>query len=292
VSWQIALGLFYLTVIGQALLQRSYSQRSQLPESFPPVLSYLIGVTPLGIIVGLFLSHHVQWSWWLGFLLLIEGTFIGLYNWLSFRAIKRLPLARFQTIYQSYEVVVIILGWILLRETLTGYQVTGAILLLGAALLAIRAPRKQLRQLRAPIDVYAVTVAVFAAVAMGIGLVAEKAALGHMDIGAYFIFGYLTQTIALLVLAGRDATPSSLKAVRSYDLIRSGSMGILSALMGFFYIVAIVKSNNISLITALSAFTLPLIVLAGLVFLRERENLKLLGAAVFLGFIGLLVTAL
>src|SRR6187402_1931086 len=119
-SWQVALALFYLTVIAQALLQRSYSQRSKLPESFPPAISYLIGVTPLGIIVGLFLSHHVIWSWWLILLLAIEGIFIGLYNWLSFRAVKRLPLARFQTIYQSYEIVVILLGWMLLNERLSG----------------------------------------------------------------------------------------------------------------------------------------------------------------------------
>lgn len=291
-AWQLALCLFFMTSVGLSLLQRAYSQTSRLPESFPPAISYLIGVTPLGIAVGLFMHHHVQWSWWLGFLLLLEGVFIGLYNWLSFMAIKRLPLARYQTIYQVYELVVIGLGWSLLKEGLGVFQVLGGLLILVAAFLAIRAPVKAQRQLHKHVAAPAVILTLLAALTMGIGLVAEKAALRHMDMGAYFIFGYGVQTLCVVLLAAKDVSRSALRAFKAYDFKRSLGMGVLSATTGFFYIAAIVNSDNISLITALGAFTLPLTVLAAYLFLRERDEMKLLIGGVAVGFLGLLVSAI
>lgn len=291
-SWQFALLLFFATVVAQALLQRSYSQASKLPESFPPAISYLIGVAPLGIVAGLILKPHVHWSVWLGCLLVIEGIFIGLYNWLSFRAIKRMPLARFQTIYQSYEVVVILLGWVLLSEKLNVYQIVGALLLLCAALIAVRAPLNNQQALHQKVSRKAVILALLSALAIGIGLIAEKASLHYMNIGAYFIFGYATQVIAVLVLAAPDISRSSIKLIKRNDMKLSLAMGSLSAFIGFFYIFAINKSNNISLITALSAFTLPLVVLSSYIFLKEKENLKILWLATGLGCLGLMITAL
>lgn len=291
-NWQTGLVLFYVAFVAQSLLQRSYSQKSRLPESFPPAFSYLLGVTPLGIIVGLVLKHHVHWSGWLILLLAIEGTFIGLYNLLSFQAIRRLPVARFQTLYQSYEIVVILLGWALLSEKLNSHQMAGGILLIIAAVLAIRSPQKNRQELSRSIDGYAVILTVAAAIVMGIGLVAEKAALKYMDLGAYFIFGYFTQTLSLLLLASKDVSKKTLHSIKTYDLKRQLAMGCLSACIGFFYIVAIVKSDNISLITALSAFSLPLVVLAANVFLGERDDLRTLWSAAALGCIGLLVSAL
>jgi drug/metabolite transporter (DMT)-like permease len=268
------------------------THKSQLPESFPPAISYLIGVTPLGIVVGLFMRHHVSWSWWLVFLLVTEGIFIGLYNFISFMAIRRLPLVRYQTIYQSYELVVIVLGWTLLKERLSAPEVIGALLLLLAALIAIRAPVKSPQELHTSVRTSAVTLTLLAALVMGIGLVTEKAALRHMDMGAYFIFGYGTQTLAVLALAAKDVSKETLHRFKRYDFKRSLLMGILSATTGFFYIAAIVKSNNISLITALAAFVLPLVVLGGYLILRERDSQKALWGGMAIGFVGLIISAL
>jgi drug/metabolite transporter (DMT)-like permease len=290
-SWQVALVLFYITGVGQALFQRSYSQQSKLPLSLPPALSYLVGVTPLGIIVGLLAAHHIHWSLWLGCLLIIEGVFIGLYNWLSFKAIKQLPVTRFETIYQSYEIITIVLGWILLGERLTTFEIYGAVLLIAAALLAVQAPKSHSVQSLSR-HKRAVILALLSAVAMGIGLIAEKAALGHMDRGAYFIFGYGTQTIALVILASRDIRRRSLRHIGAYEWKRSAIMGSLSAVVGFFYIIGITKSNNISLITSLTAFILPLIAIASYLFLHEKEDLKLLWSGTALGCLGLIITAL
>lgn len=179
-TWQLSLILWYVFTIAQSLWQRSYAQKSELPESFPPALSYILAVTPLSIVVGLLMPHGVHWSPWLVFLLVSEGILIALFNWLMFVALRRLPVARFQMIFQLYAVVVILLGWTFLQETLSLMQVAGGVLLFAAAFIAIRAPKKNEEQLQKRADLKAVLVTIAASVALGVGLVIEKAALNHM----------------------------------------------------------------------------------------------------------------
>ncbi|HUS26193.1 MAG TPA: EamA family transporter [Nevskiaceae bacterium] len=288
--WQIAIGLAIVANVATSLVQRRYAQKSVLPASWPAFMSYFFGVMPLGIIVGLVLPHHVHWSWWLGLLLFIEGTAMCLYNWIAFKAVKQLPVASYQTIYQTYAIVVIALGWTLLGEVLTGNQLFGAALLLIAALLAIYAPAKKISSAGLMTRKRAVLLTFLAAVFLGIGLVTEKAALGHMTVGAYLIFGYGVQTLALLLLAAVHAK-SALHKLTGSEFKWSAIMGLANGITGVFYVIAIFNSDNISLMTAIGALTLPLLAIAAHFVLHERENPKLLWSGVFLAFAGLLVLA-
>ncbi len=290
--WSVSLFFFFIVVVMQALWQRNYSRVSLLPETFPPTLSYLIALMPLSLIVGLIMPHHVTWSTWLIFLIVVEGGFIGVFNWLMFVALRLLPVAKFEMIFQLYTIVVVVLGWVLLGEKLTTPQIIGGIVLFIAAYIAISAPRQNKSQLRKHANKKGVLITLLAALTLGIGLVTEKAALNHMDTGAYFIFGFLSQTIALVILASKDVTKETISRIKIEDIKQSTVMGILSALVGFTYIISIQLSNNISLVTMLSSFTLPLMVLAGYVFLHERENMTRLWIASGLGCAGLILAAL
>jgi len=291
-SWQIALALFFVTNTAQSLWQRSYSQRSELPESYPPAISYLFVLLPLSVVVGLAIGPTISWSPWLAFLLIIEGVFIALFNWLMFRAIKRLPVAEYQLITQSYAFITIALGWILLSETLTVPQIIGAVFLLAAAFIATQAPVKHDEHKPKAQRKLGVILAVCGALALGIGLVTEKAALHYMNVSAYFIFGFGTQAIALGVIALKDTTRKVLRSIRPHDLRRSFIMGAISAINGFLYIYAIQHSDNISLITSLAAFCLPLAVVAAFIILKERENIARMLLAAGLGTVGIIVTTL
>lgn len=290
--WLLSTFLFIFFTVTQSLWQRVYSQKSKLPETFPPAISYVLALVPLGIMVGLLMPHHVTWTSWLVLLLVVEGVFIGIFNWLMFVALRRMPVAKFEMIFQLYAVVVITLSWILLGEKLTPLQIFGGILLFTAAYIAISAPKESISQLHARVGKQAIIVTVCAAVALGIGLTTEKAALQHMDTGTYFIFGFMTQGIALILLAAKDVSKKTLKSIRRTDIQRSLVMGVLSALVGFAYIAAIQLSNNISLVTTLAAFALPLTVLAGYLFLHERENMFRMWVATIIGCIGLIIVAL
>lgn len=291
-SWQLAFTISTIALIITALVKRSHSQKSLAPPSFPPALSYLLGIAPLGIIAGLILPHKVVWSSWLIFLLIIISFFMAISNWLIFRAIKQLPVMQYQLIARSQIVMIIAFGWILLGETLSHYQIIGAILLLIAALLAIKAPVKNLDSQHRKVHLKAVILTLVGCLAGTIGLISEKAALGHMDIGAYLIFGYSAQTIGLLILASKDVIKESLRQLTKHEIKWSAFMGIANGIGGVFYVFAIVKADNISLIAALSSITLPLIAFGAYIILKEKEQQKLLWTGLAIGFVGLLVMSL
>ena len=102
-SWHVSLLLFYVFSVSKAISQRRYLRKTGLPSSVIASMNYLLGIWPLAIVVGLMMPHQVNWSWWLVFLLVLEGFAIGMYNKLSFRAIKRLPISHFQTLNQSFS---------------------------------------------------------------------------------------------------------------------------------------------------------------------------------------------
>ena len=229
--WFLPLAVFIISIVIQSIWQRNYAQSSKLPDTFPPALSYVLVLMPVGLIVGFCMSHYVAWSLWLVLLLAVEGIFIGLFNWFMFIALRTMAVAKFEMIFQLYTIVTIVLGWILLKEQLTLMQIFGALFLAAAALLAIQAPKDNKLELKQKAQRKTVAVAVCAAISLGIGLVAEKAALGHMDLGGYFIFGFATQTIAVVLLAAKDITISNLKKIAKVDFMQTSIMGVLAALV-------------------------------------------------------------
>ena len=289
--WFLPLAIYILSLVVQSLWQRKYAQSSELPESFPPALSYVLVVMPVSLIAGLCMSHKVDWRAWLILLLVVEGLFIGLFNWFMFAALRVMTVAKFEMIFQIYIVVTIVLGWVLLNEDLTLRQIVGALFLVTAAYIALQVPKNSEQELRPSAKKKTVIMAVCAAISLGIGLVAEKAALRHMDLGGYFIFGFATQTLAVLFLAAKDGSIKNLQMIHKSDLVQTSIMGVLATLVGFSYVIAIRLADNISLITALSAISLPLMVAAGYVVLREKEDAKKMWAATILGLIGLVLAA-
>lgn len=290
IDWRITLLLFYIFSVSKALSQRRYLRDSDLPSSVIASMNFFLGLLPLAVVVGLLLPHHIEWSIWLAVLLVIDGLAIGLYNKLSFRAIKRLPIAHYQTLEQSFNVFVILGGWILLNETLSFTQILGAILIIGAAVLSALAARRKAQIQR--LQPGTVNLVIIAAIVLSVGLLAEKTALGHMQIGAYFIFGIGSQALFMAMLASRDFTRKVRKKITRTDIRNITGVSFLSALSGFLYLYTLNTANNISLIISLSSFVLPLTALASYWLLHERGNQKILWGSIALGVIGICITAL
>jgi drug/metabolite transporter (DMT)-like permease len=291
-TWQIAIGLSIFANVITILVQRRYSLKSNVPETFPTAASYLLGVMPVGIIAGLSMPHFVNWSWWLGLLFVICAGTMALGFWLGFRAVKLMPVAPYQTIGRFTSIVAIALGWVVLDEKLNPFQVVGAGILLIAALLATWAPVKNVQKTERAVHLQAVVMTLIASTLLGISLVTEKAILGHSQVGGVLIFGWGLQTLAMLLLALKDFTQVNLQKLGLYEIKWSWLMGLANGIGGAFYVYSLNKSDNISIITALTAITLPLTVLGAHIFLRERENNKLMIFSIVLCFIGLLAFAI
>lgn len=292
-TWQLAISIGIIASIFLNLVQRRYALNTTAPATFPSAVSYVLGVTPVGLIAGFFIfPNDITWSWWLGFLLVLGASSMAVAIWTGFQAAKRLAVAPRQTIGCLSIVTAIILGWTILGESLTATQLSGALLLLAAAVLAIWAPTRHMGADAKKVHLGSVLIAVVAAVTFGIGLVAEKAIAGHMEIGGIFLVGWTTQTIAMILLAAKDMNRKAIKNFRSYDFRWSILMGVLSGFTGVFYVFAIVRSDNISLVTAITAISFPLTILAAYVILHEREHRLIMWLSIVLGFFGIIITSL
>jgi drug/metabolite transporter (DMT)-like permease len=292
-SWQLAISISIIASVFVALVQRQYALRTTAPATFPSAVSYLLGVTPVGLFAGILIfPNDITWSWWLCLLLILGASSMAIAMWTGFQAAKRLAVAPRQTIGCLSIVTAIILGWTILGEGLTASQSSGAILLLTAAILAIWAPTRRMGADAKRIHFGSVLIAIVAAVAFGIGLVTEKAIAGHMEIGGVFLVGWTTQTIAMVLLATKDMSRQAIRNFRRYDFTWSTIMGVLSGFTGVFYVYAIVHADNISLVTAITAIAFPLTILAAYLILHERENRLLMWLSIALGFVGIIFTSL
>jgi uncharacterized membrane protein len=293
-TWQLAIAVSITANVAAILIQRRYSQRSLVPSTFPPAISYLFGVLPVGITAGLFVfAHDIRWSLWVVLLLLIEGVAMAISGATGFYVARKLTVTSQLTIYRFCGVVVIILGWTILGEKLGLNQLLGAMLLLAASWLAIWAPiRAQQKDKTHTTDLSYLILALVSATALGIALVTEKALLGHMEVGGVFLVGWVAQTIGMSLLALKDASKETIRKITKHEFKWSVVMGLTNGLTGVFYVYSLATSDNISLITALTSLVMPLSVFGAYVFLREREKQLILWISLFVAFLGVMILSL
>jgi drug/metabolite transporter (DMT)-like permease len=210
--------------------------------------------------------------------------------WAGFRATRHLTVIANMTIGKVTGITTILLGWTILGERLTTWQLIGGGILLVAAIMAIWAPAKNTAPTSKRLHASSIALALVACVALAVGLVTEKAILGHMQVGGVFLVGWTTQALAMVLLAAKDARPKALREFWGYELRWSALLGMVNGLTGVFYVYAIFHSDNISLITTLLAITSPLTVFGAYVLLHEREHHKVMWASLVVGFVGLLVS--
>lgn len=292
--WQLFLALNIALFVASTLLRRSFAQSQTVRASLSVAVSYVIGVMPISVIAGLLFPHHIAWSPWVLFLLLSASLLVALFIWFSFMAIKYVPAALNQTIFQLRILITIGLGWLFLSEKLTGLQILGASCILGSGVLAVWAPARAHRASHSkhPQLIKGIVLTLLSAIFLGIGVVIEKAAIQYMDIGAFFIYGFGLQTLWLVLFALFEIRTHELSRIDRVFLTQSFILGIVVAGIGITYFIALSKADNISLIAALTACTLPVTAVAAHVFLRERDNDRLLWLAIILGVGGVTVTAL
>jgi drug/metabolite transporter (DMT)-like permease len=240
----------------------------------------------------LIFPHTIDWSWWLALLLAICGASMAVSVSSGFYVNKHLTIAASMTIGRVTAIVTILLGWVLLGEGLTRWQVIGGGILMLAAVLAIWAPAKTSAGAFKHLKLSTVLLALLACCTLAIGLVSEKAALQHMDIGGIFLVGWVTQALAMALLATKDISRQHLTTFYSSELRWSTLMGAANGLSGIFYVYAIVHANNISLITAILPIGLPLTVFSAYLFLHEREHHRLMWLSLAVSCLGLAVSAI
>lgn len=275
------------------LVERRYAQKSTIPATFATAISYVGGVIPLGLFAGLILfPHHINWSGQVVMLMVLLGSAMAIANWLGFIVAKKLNVAALLVMRRVTSVMVIVLGWTILGETLTASQFIGGTILLLAATLAIFAPVKNTEGEYAHMPGLYIFLALVGALFAAIGLVTEKALLGHMEVGGVFLTSWVAQAIAMTLFATKDLSRKNIRSLKRHEIKWSMLMGLANGISGVFYVYAISQSDNISLVTTVGAIGLPLTVLGAYIFLGEREHHFLMWLSIAISFAGLLVMAL
>lgn len=288
-DWQLATAISIMANVITTLIQRGYSKVSTAPATYPTAASYLFGVMPIGLLAGLLIfPHHIKWSTWLVSLIVIQGIAMAISGWTGFKAAGQMSVAPMQTINRLSQITVVILGWSLLSERLSHYQLIGATVILIAAIAAAWAPKD--RKIR--LTKKSTLLSASSAIALGIGLVCEKAMLNHVEIGAIFLIAWGGQTISMIILASFNFSKKAVSNFYKHELVYSTKMGLANGFSGVFYVYAIKHSDSVSLIQSLAAVSLPLTVMGAHFLLKEKDSTKLVWASVGLSTVGLVIMSL
>jgi transporter family protein len=165
----------------------------------------------------------------------------------------------------------ILFAFIILGERLSNHQLLGFVLLLPiiwyALLLTKIEHRKSTNWL---LGLYA---GVFAGILYGLAIVNEKNLLLQMTTSTYVFYGWGFQTIMAVGVATAFQRSGFRKLLNLETIKQISLAGISKGVGGIFFILSLVKSNSLSLMTILSNVRIILIPVLAIFILRERQNL-------------------
>ncbi len=216
-----------------------------------------------------FVSEHS-----LQYLALLASTVCWMaFNWFSFHADRHAEVSITSVLSRTRAIWSVFLGALLFSESVTLLRVAGAILIVVGAGLLTRS--SNLRANRG------VILALSAAFAASIALAIDKFAASQVPAGIVAASGFLGGGIVL-----------SFKTNGAYARVRElfrtrARYGVLSALLGgwsYWFLVKALASGDIGQVVPVYQGYLVLVVLAGILLLREHTDLKykLLAAGVVL----------
>src|SRR5262249_16920701 len=120
-----------------------------------------------------------------------------------------------------------------------------------------------------------------AAVFFGMATTNEKFLLNHMNLTSYLVFGWGTQVLVAFIfswLIGRRKGYAEIRARKPYALLGLG--GLIRAVSGLTFVLALVVIDNLSVVSALSGLKVIIAALLGWLVLREGQfALRKLGAS-------------
>jgi drug/metabolite transporter (DMT)-like permease len=283
-SWYLTLAIYFVAASSYSLLQRKYAQSSQIPLKLIPALVFGVMVYPAGVITALCVGDiWIHWQWQSIALLLLACLTLGLFNVVPYRINKYIDTTQYLIISNIYTPVVVLIGAFLLHEAFSGTQFLGmGLLITGVVLVAARGLRKGTFSF----DRHSAELALLS-IFLGIGLGAEKACLSYMSPAAYMIIGWGMQAAATFFFARQD-----LHAIRHID--RTGLKELLQLgtarsghVIGFFMSVAL--SRNVALMASVTSFRIPLVFIASIFILKERDHLARKFVGVGIATAGLLL---
>ena len=282
--WYYTLGFYFIASSTYSLLQRKYAQISAIPLRLIPALIFGFIVYPVSLITAFFLGNfwiHIQWQSIC--LLLLASVTIAAFNVAPFRINKHIDTTQYLIISNIYTPVTVLIGVYILHEAFSGTQFLGMLMLvIGAILVAAKGLTKSTFKF----DKHGIELALLA-ILLGIGLATEKAALSYISPAMYMVIGYGLQAICTFFFARKDL--AAMRHINKAGVIELLQLGAARSghILGYF--MSLVLSRKVALMASLTSFRIPLVFIASIFILREREHLPRKFVGVVIATIGLIL---
>lgn len=202
-------------------------------------------------------------------LFIFAGVCFGLTNIASYKVFHYLDAGVATILSTLNTLAAVIVATILIQEGLTLKQAIGAfILMLGIWLIMSIHLRKNEKNRW----IVGLTLSVVAAFFFGLATTTEKYLLNIMPLPVYILFGWGFQWLAVMTLS--LVNKSKWRNLIKNPVLKSVLLaGFVRALAGFMFILALIKSDNVSIIAVLSGVKAIFVVILADLILNERKHL-------------------
>lgn len=234
------------------------------------IVLYVVGLALLPFFGDVSLSNFIEYlpRFALG------GLAFATSNILAYKMLVYLDAAVGTLLSTVNALFTIVAAAIILKEDLNSIQIIGSICLLISIVYGVLASRVKPNKKTHKNLINGALFAVGAGIFYAIAAVNEKSLLAHVSVGDYLAFGWAWQA-ALAILGAILIAPKTIKKVLVPRLIFwMVCLGATRAVSGVCFIVALVRSNNVALVTVVSNFRLIIVVLLGVWLLHEHQKLR------------------
>jgi drug/metabolite transporter (DMT)-like permease len=273
-SWQILLGISILTYVISQILQRVLLKE----ESTDPLAFAIVFQLFVGVVIGVY-AMIKGFSFPANVYSLLPHLFLtlvlyGVGNIFLFKSLKAIPISEFTILFSTSTLWTIVGAVIFLHEKFLLPHILGTLLILTSLFFVFK-PSSKMKISRGHIH------SLIAAGLFGFAFVNDAFVLKTFEVNSYVSLGFILPAIGLLVVY-----PRSIKNI--IVLLKPDNLKKLSITVLFYAVSAItiftayIEGHNSAVISVVGKTSSILIVLAGIVFLGERDNTvrKIIGACI------------
>lgn len=286
--WQLLIVVYLVFGVANYLLRRLLAKKLGDHNRLINAIFFVFFLLPTTIIISLFFPHNLNVGA-VNLLLLFVGSLIWPISALvAFNANKKVDVGIFAVINNLSPVFTLLIAIPFLHETLKGPQWFGVGLLVSSGILAASSQLKKHNRANSN----GILMCVLSAATFGVAIAYERFMLTRIDLGAYLIYGWGSQIIWSVIIAGKE-----MKNIVNLFNKDGGTRktlfiwGSVNAFKAIVFIIAL-KNSSASLIGSATNFMSVAVVIAAYFYLNERQHMVYKWTAAVIGVIGLLLIAM
>jgi len=256
-------------------------QRVILKNSRDPVLFYVVNGVTAGLILlayGLWMGFKVPDISHISLNLIVMTVLLGFGNMLNFNALKKTDASEFTVLFSTRAIWSVVAAILVLGESFGTKQIVGATLIISSVFLV--SWKKKSFSLN---EGEMLTLA--AAAFFGIEFINDTHLVNVVDLLFYLPLIFLLPALFVGAL-NYKRLPNIKKVISIKDFLQLSFLALLFAVSATATLTAYTKGHNAAQIAILNQTSTILIVLLGIIFLKERSHIKLKIIGAIISLIG------